>query len=76
MLIIFIFYRMAGKNRIIIKESADKQKYAVVKSPNNQIIATTETYKTRQGVENAAQALKKIIKNAEIVDSTKKKGSK
>lgn len=45
---------MAGKNRIIIKESADKQKYAVVKSPNNQTIVTTETYKTRQGVENAA----------------------
>lgn len=62
---------MAGKNQIVIKKSANKQKYAVVKSPNNKIIVTTETYKTNQGVNNAVKALKKIIKNVEIVDETK-----
>jgi uncharacterized protein YegP (UPF0339 family) len=67
---------MAGKNRIVIKQSTNKQKYAVVKSPNNKTIATTETYKTNQGVENAAEALKKIVKNAVVVDTTKKKGKK
>lgn len=67
---------MAGKNRIVIKQSTNKQKYAVVKSPNNKTIATTETYKTNQGVENAAEALKKIVKNAVVVDTTKKKSKK
>lgn len=63
---------MAGQNRIVVKISTNKQKYAVVKSPNNKIIATTETYKTKQGVENAVEALKKIIKNAIVIDETKK----
>ena len=67
---------MAGKNRIVIKQAVNKEKYAVVKSPNNKTIATTETYKTNQGVENAAEALKKIVKNAVVVDTTKKKASK
>lgn len=67
---------MAGKNRIVIKESTNKQKFAVVKSPNNKTIAVTETYKTNQGVQNAAEALKKIVKNAVVIDTTKKKGSK
>lgn len=63
---------MPGKNSIIIKNSKDKQKFAVVKSANNKTIATTETYKTQQGVENAAKALQKIVKNAVIIDKTKK----
>jgi uncharacterized protein YegP (UPF0339 family) len=67
---------MAGKNRIVIKQSTNKQKYAVVKSPNNKTLATTETYKTSQGVENAAEAIKKVMKNAVVVDTTKKKGKK
>ena len=64
---------MAGKNRIVIKKSANKQKYAVVKSPNNKTIAHTETYKSQQGVDNAVKVLKKIIKNAVVVDTTKLK---
>jgi len=64
---------MAGKNRIVIKDSTNKQKYAIVKSANNKTIAQTETYKTNQGVENAVDALKKIIKNATVVDQRKKK---
>jgi len=62
---------MPGKNRIVIKQSSNKQKYAVVKSPNNQTLAVTETYKTNQGVKNAAKALKKVIRNAVVVDKTK-----
>ncbi len=64
---------MAGKNRIIIKESRNHQKYAVVKSPNNQTLATTETYKRIDGVKNAAKALKKVIKNSVVIDLTNKK---
>ncbi|MFA5163267.1 MAG: DUF1508 domain-containing protein [Patescibacteria group bacterium] len=62
---------MAGKNKIVIKSSQNKQKYAIVKSANNKTIAVTETYKTKQGVNNAAKALKKIIKDAVVIDETK-----
>ena len=64
---------MAGKNRIVIKDSTNKQKYVIVKSANNKTLAQTETYKTNQGVDNAVKALKKVIKNAKVVDQTKKK---
>jgi len=64
---------MAGKNRIVIKQSTNRQKYAVIKSSNNKTVAVTETYKTKQGVDNAAQALKKILKNAIVIDTLKKK---
>ncbi|HAQ02912.1 TPA: hypothetical protein DEP30_02270 [Candidatus Nomurabacteria bacterium] len=63
---------MSGKNRIIIKKSTNKQKYVVLKSANNKTIANTETYKSNQSVDKAVKALKKIVKNAIIVDQTKK----
>jgi uncharacterized protein YegP (UPF0339 family) len=63
---------MAGKNRIIIKESKDNQKYIVVKSANNKIIVNSETYKTKQSAEKSVKALEKVIKNAKVVDQTKK----
>ena len=50
----------------------NKQPYVVVKSKNNETIATTETYKRMQGATNAAEALKRVIKNAVVVDKTKK----
>ena len=64
---------MAGVNKIVIRASKNKQKYVVVKSANNKTLANTETYKTNQGVENAVLALKKVIKNAKVIDETKKK---
>lgn len=64
---------MAGKPRIVIKGSKNKQKYVVVKAANNKILANTETYKTNQGVNNVVKALKKVIKNAKVIDETKKK---
>lgn len=45
-----------------------------MKGKNNKIIATTETYKRMQGATNAAEALKKVVKNAVVVDKTKKRG--
>lgn len=64
---------MAGKNRIVIKLAKNREKFALVKSSNNKTIAATETYKTNQGVQNAAKALKKVLKNAVIVDKTQKR---
>ena len=63
---------MAGKNRIVIKKATNKQAYIVVKSTNNKTLASTETYKTNQGVKNAVKALKKVVKNAKVVDERKK----
>ncbi len=64
---------MAGKNRIEIRESKDKQKFISVKSANNKPIVTSETYKSNQAVNAAVKNLKKIIKNSEVIDRTKKK---
>lgn len=59
-------------NKIVINQAVNKELYVTVKGPNNKTIATTETYKRMQGATNAAEALKKIVKNAVIVDKTKK----
>jgi uncharacterized protein YegP (UPF0339 family) len=65
-----------SKNRIVIKSSKNKQVHVVVKGKNNKIIATTENYKRMQGATNAAKALKKVMKNAVVVDETKKSTTK
>jgi len=62
-----------NKNKIIIKTAKNKETYVTVKGRNNKIIATTETYKSLQGAKNAAGALKRVVKNAEIIDKSKKK---
>ena len=61
-----------NKNKIIIKTAKNKQTYVTVKGGNNKVIATTETYKRMQGAQNAAEALKRVVKNAVILDKTKK----
>jgi len=58
-------------NKIIIKMAKNKQPYVVVKGKNNETIAMTETYKSKQGAKKAAAALKKVVKNAVVVDKTK-----
>ena len=63
---------MAGKNKIVVLQATNRQKYVLVKSANNKVVAQTETYKTNQGVSNAVDALKRIVKNAMVVDKTKK----
>ena len=60
------------KNKIVIKTAKNKEPFVTVKGKNNETIATTETYRSLQGAKNAAKALKRIVKNAEVVDKTKK----
>ena len=60
------------KNKIIINTAKNKEPYVIVKGKNNKTIATTETYKRMWGAKNAAEALKKVVKNAVIVDKTKR----
>lgn len=59
-------------NKIIIKKAKNKELYVTVTGKNNKKIATTETYKSLQGAINAAKTLKKIVKNALVVDKTKR----
>lgn len=59
------------KNKIIIKTAQNKQNYVSVTGKNNKIIATTETYASKQGAKKAAEALKKVVKNAVVIDKTK-----
>ena len=61
-----------NKNKIIIRTAKNKEVYVTVKGGNNKVIATTETYKKMQGAQNAAEALKRVVKNAVIVDRTKR----
>jgi uncharacterized protein YegP (UPF0339 family) len=59
-------------NKIIIKTAKNKELYVTVKGKNNKTIAVTETYKSNQGAKKAAEALKKIVRNAIVVGKTKK----
>jgi len=61
---------MTNKNKIIIKDSKDNQKYFVVKGGNNETIVTSEMYKTTQGVNKGVKAIQKILKNAEVINKT------
>jgi len=61
-----------NKNKIIIKTAKNKESYVIVKAKNNKIVANTETYKKIQGAEKAAGSLKKIVKNAVIINKTKR----
>lgn len=62
------------KNKIIIKQAKNKQTFIVVKGGNNETIVTGETYKSKQGAKRGIAALKKVLKNAVVIDRTKKKG--
>lgn len=59
-------------NKIVIQRAKNKELYVTVKGKNNKTIAVTGTYKNNQGAKNAAKALKKNVKNAVVVDKTKK----
>ena len=59
-------------NKIIIQLAKNKQPYVVVKSPNNRVLSTSETYKSKAGANNLVDALKKALKNPVVVDKTKK----
>ena len=58
-----------SKNKIIINTAKNKETYVTVKGKNNKIIAVTETYKRIQGAEKAAESLKRIVKQAVIVNN-------
>jgi hypothetical protein len=53
-----------------IKKSNDGQYYFNLIAPNNEIIATSEMYTTKQNCENGINAVKKYAPNSPIEDAT------
>ncbi len=53
-----------------INESDDGQFYFTLKAANNEIIATSEMYTSKQNCQNGIESVKTNAPNAEIVDTT------
>lgn len=60
---------------MVIKKAKNNEPYVVVKGKNNQTIATTETYKRLQGARDATKILKRVVRNAVVMDKTKKRSA-
>ena len=64
---------MPSKPRIEIHEAKNKEFFLTLKSANNKKVMTSgETYKTLQGVKNAAATAKALVKGSVVVNKTKK----
>jgi uncharacterized protein YegP (UPF0339 family) len=57
--------------RFEIKKSANNQFYFLLIAPNNEPIAKSEMYKTKDGCKNGIASVKKFAKTATIVDTVK-----
>ncbi len=68
-----VFYKYKGGENIEqfeINKSEDGQFYFTLKAVNNEIIATSEMYTTKQNCQNGIDSVKTNAPNAEIVDNT------
>ena len=68
-----VFYKYKGGENIEqfeINKSKDGQFYFTLKAVNNEIIATSEMYTTKQNCQNGIESVKTNALNAEIVDTT------
>jgi len=53
-----------------IKKSEDGQFYFTLKATNDEIIATSEMYTSKQNCQNGIDSVKTNAPNAEVVDTT------
>lgn len=56
--------------RIEIRKSVNNQYFVRLVAGNNQVVASTETYTTKQSAQHAASLLKTAAASATIVDLT------
>jgi len=56
--------------RFEIKKSANGQFYFTLIAPNNEIIATSEMYTTKQNCQNGIESVKRNAPSADIQDKT------
>lgn len=61
-------FKMAEKFKI--KKSKDNQYYFTLQAANNEIIATSEMYTTKQNCKNGIDAVKQYAPNAPVEDET------
>jgi len=64
---------MAGRYRIVIEKSKNKQLFVKLVAPNNKILMHSETMKSKQAIKNNVEAMKQVAKTAIVEDRTKKK---
>ena len=68
-----VFQKYTGGENIEqfeINKSTDGQFYFTLKAVNNEIIATSEMYTTKQNCQNGIDSVKTNAPNAEVVDTT------
>lgn len=53
-----------------IRKSADNQYYWYLRSDNNEIVCTSETYTTKAAAEKTCESVKAKAKDASIIDLT------
>ncbi|MGG3841606.1 YegP family protein [Anoxybacillus kestanbolensis] len=63
-----IFYSRSAKFKI--RSSRDGQYYFVLIAPNNEVVATSETYSTKQKCKEGIEAVKKYAMGADVEDET------
>ena len=56
--------------KFIIRKSKDNQFYFVLKAPNNETIATSEMYKSKQACENGIQSVRTNAITHIVLDAT------
>lgn len=59
-----------GKPKFEILKSSNDQFYFNLKAGNGQVVATSETYTTKQNCENGISSTKENAGDAEVVDLT------
>ena len=56
----------------VIREATNGQYYFVIKSNNNEVVATSETYLTKYSAEQTINSIKNgITKDSQVIDMTK-----
>lgn len=59
---------MANEPRFVLAKASNGQYKFVLKAPNGEVIATSETYSSKAGAENGIESVKKNAPIAEVID--------
>lgn len=54
---------MSRQGKVIIKKSKDGLVYFNIVAENGQVLATSETYKSKQGLQNGIKAVKELFQS-------------
>tara|TARA_R110000772_G_scaffold5341_2_gene19155 strand:+ start:2048 stop:2239 length:192 start_codon:yes stop_codon:yes gene_type:complete len=54
---------MRSQGKVVIENSKNGQQYFNIVAENGQILATSETYSSKQGLENGIEAVKELFQS-------------